>query len=69
VAEAALERLKTEFRDERIVFALGGFNELRTNESAEVDGLGHGWFFGLVLPESIRHRPASPFMRGKLERG
>jgi len=32
VAVATLERLEPELSDERIVFALSGFDELRTNE-------------------------------------
>jgi hypothetical protein len=66
VAEAALERLEPELGDVRVVFALGGFDELRADESAEIDRVWHDGF-GLVLPETIRYRPTPPFTRGRLE--
>ena len=37
VAEAPLERLQTEFCNERIVLALRRFDELRANKTAEID--------------------------------
>ena len=37
VAEAALERLEAEFGDIGVVFALGRFDELRTDKPAEID--------------------------------
>ena len=37
VAEAALERLEPEFGDVGVVFALGRFDQLRTDEPAEID--------------------------------
>ena len=37
VAEAALERLEAEFGDVGIVFALGRFDQLRTDKSAEIN--------------------------------
>src|SRR5258708_30397010 len=63
VAVAALERLEPELGDERVVFALRGFYKLRTNEPAEIDGLGHvfsvlKWSYrmrsGIALPRPLR---------------
>ena len=37
VAEAALERLEAELGDVRVVLALGRFDQLRTDQPAEID--------------------------------
>ena len=63
----ALERLEPELGDERVVFALRCFYELRTDESAEIDRFGHGSVLEMVLPDAFRHRPTPPFIRGRLE--
>ena len=41
VAEAALERLEPEFGDVRVVFALGRFDQLRADESAQINRVCH----------------------------
>jgi hypothetical protein len=41
VAEAALERLQTELGDVAVVLALRRLDELRADESAKVNSLGH----------------------------
>ena len=43
MSEAALERLEAEFRDVRIVVALGGLDELRPNKAAEINGWHLNW--------------------------
>ena len=41
VAEAALERLEPELGDVGVVFALGRFDQLRADESAEINRVCH----------------------------
>ena len=41
VAEAALERLEAEFGDVGVVFALGRFDQLRADESAQINRVCH----------------------------
>src|SRR5256885_1018513 len=48
VSEAALERLKSEFCDVGIVFALGGFDQLRTDKPSEINCGCHFLFFPLT---------------------
>ena len=68
VAEAALERLQPEFGDVGVVFALGRFDQLRADESAEIDRVCHVRDFPVGLAEqSPRHRPTPPLTRGRLE--
>ena len=50
VSEAALERLKAEFCDIGIVFALRRFDELRTDESPEINCVCHFRFSSLNVP-------------------
>ena len=50
VAEAALERLEPELGDVRVVFALGRFDQLRADESAEIDRVCHDCIRHWVLP-------------------
>ena len=66
VAEAALERLEPEFGDIGVVFALGRFDQLRADESAEIDRVCHVVMI-LGLAGVRRHRPTPPFTRGRLE--
>jgi hypothetical protein len=49
VSEAAFERLESEFCDIGIVFALGRFDELRTDKSPEIN-CGCHFFFSLNVP-------------------
>jgi hypothetical protein len=41
MAEATLERLKPELGDVRVIFALGRFDQLRADESAEINRVRH----------------------------
>jgi len=50
VSEAALERLKTEFCDIGIVFALRRLDKLRTDKSPEINCGCHFFFFSLNVP-------------------
>jgi hypothetical protein len=61
VAEPALQWLEAELGDVRVVVALGGFNELRANEPAEIDRVSHVMTFlwscrlpGIALPRPLR---------------
>ena len=60
VAEAALERLETEFCDVGIVFALGGFDQLRTDKPREIDCVCH---CSILCSRPNRVRPPRPYAR------
>ena len=67
VAEAALERLEPELGDVGVVFALGRFDQLRADESAEINRVCHVSDYLYGLAGFARHRLAPPLTRGRLE--